>query len=192
MAGIRHPDPGTASGTATCQAATCTAMGASSGCGPGRRGHRHRCACQHRHDTPDIPRRRQRDRCQRTRPAARHPHRHADRPHSHRAARTRAVHPCRRGLCRRRHRRELGRDLRRLGPDYRNDRLPRQPADRPPHRIRHRHPASQHPPVSPGSRPHRAPWQASTSAMTCGYYRTSSPVTALPMMMRWISDVPSK
>jgi hypothetical protein len=31
-----------------------------------------------------------------------------------------------------------------------------------------------------------------TSAMTSGYYRTSSPVTALPMVMRWISDVPSK
>ena len=31
-----------------------------------------------------------------------------------------------------------------------------------------------------------------TSAMTNGYYRTSSPVTALPMIMRWISDVPSK
>src|SRR5258708_34052727 len=30
------------------------------------------------------------------------------------------------------------------------------------------------------------------SAMTCGYQRTSSPVTALPMIMRWISDVPSK
>jgi hypothetical protein len=30
------------------------------------------------------------------------------------------------------------------------------------------------------------------SAMTCGYYRTSSAVTALPMIMRWISDVPSK
>jgi hypothetical protein len=28
--------------------------------------------------------------------------------------------------------------------------------------------------------------------MTCGYYRTSSPVTALPMIMRWISEVPSK
>jgi hypothetical protein len=28
--------------------------------------------------------------------------------------------------------------------------------------------------------------------MTCGYYLTSSPVTALPMIMRWISDVPSK
>jgi hypothetical protein len=28
--------------------------------------------------------------------------------------------------------------------------------------------------------------------MTCGYYRTSSPVTALPMIIRWISDVPSK
>lgn len=27
--------------------------------------------------------------------------------------------------------------------------------------------------------------------MTCGYYRTSSPVTALPMIMRWISLVPS-
>ena len=31
-----------------------------------------------------------------------------------------------------------------------------------------------------------------TSATTSGYYRTSSPVTALPMIMRWISDVPSK
>ncbi len=31
-----------------------------------------------------------------------------------------------------------------------------------------------------------------TSAMTCGYHRTSSPVTARPMIMRWISDVPSK
>jgi hypothetical protein len=28
--------------------------------------------------------------------------------------------------------------------------------------------------------------------MACGYYRTLSPVTALPMIMRWISDVPSK
>jgi hypothetical protein len=28
--------------------------------------------------------------------------------------------------------------------------------------------------------------------MTCGYYRTSSPVTALPIIMRWNSDVPSK
>ena len=28
--------------------------------------------------------------------------------------------------------------------------------------------------------------------MTSGYYRTSSPVTALPMIMRWISLVPSK
>jgi hypothetical protein len=28
--------------------------------------------------------------------------------------------------------------------------------------------------------------------MTSGYYRTSSPVTALPMIVRWISDVPSK
>jgi Metallo-beta-lactamase superfamily len=36
------------------------------------------------------------------------------------------------------------------------------------------------------------PFKIRTSAMTCGYYRTSSPVTALPMIMRWISDVPSK
>jgi hypothetical protein len=36
------------------------------------------------------------------------------------------------------------------------------------------------------------PFWARTSAMTGGYYRTSSPVTALPMIMRWISDVPSK
>jgi hypothetical protein len=36
------------------------------------------------------------------------------------------------------------------------------------------------------------PSKIRTSAMTCGYYRTSSPVTALPMIMRWISDVPSK
>jgi hypothetical protein len=28
--------------------------------------------------------------------------------------------------------------------------------------------------------------------MTSGYYRTSRPVTALPMITRWISDVPSK
>src|SRR5215469_13050355 len=28
--------------------------------------------------------------------------------------------------------------------------------------------------------------------MTGGYYRTSSPVTALPMITRWIFDVPSK
>jgi hypothetical protein len=28
--------------------------------------------------------------------------------------------------------------------------------------------------------------------MTCDYQRTLSPVTALPMIMRWISDVPSK
>jgi hypothetical protein len=27
---------------------------------------------------------------------------------------------------------------------------------------------------------------------TCGYQRMSSPVTALPMIIRWISDVPSK
>ena len=31
-----------------------------------------------------------------------------------------------------------------------------------------------------------------TSALTCGNYRTSSRVTALPMITRWISDVPSK
>ncbi len=36
------------------------------------------------------------------------------------------------------------------------------------------------------------PFKIRTSAMTCGYYRTLSPVTALPMIMRWISDVPSK
>jgi hypothetical protein len=36
------------------------------------------------------------------------------------------------------------------------------------------------------------PSKIRTSAMTSGYYRTSSPVTALPMIMRWISDVPSK
>jgi hypothetical protein len=30
------------------------------------------------------------------------------------------------------------------------------------------------------------------SAMTCGCYRTSSPVRALPMIRRWISEVPSK
>jgi hypothetical protein len=29
-----------------------------------------------------------------------------------------------------------------------------------------------------------------TSAMTCGYYRTLSPVMALPMIIRWISEVP--
>ena len=34
--------------------------------------------------------------------------------------------------------------------------------------------------------------QPRISAMTSGYYRTSSPVTALPMIIRWISDVPSK
>jgi len=28
--------------------------------------------------------------------------------------------------------------------------------------------------------------------MTSGYYRTPSPVTVLAMIMRWISDVPSK
>ncbi len=31
-----------------------------------------------------------------------------------------------------------------------------------------------------------------TSALNCWYYRTSSPVTARAMIMRWISDVPSK
>ena len=36
------------------------------------------------------------------------------------------------------------------------------------------------------------PFKIRTSATTSGYYRTSSPVTALPMIMRWISDVPSK
>jgi hypothetical protein len=36
------------------------------------------------------------------------------------------------------------------------------------------------------------PFKIRTSAMTCGYHRTSRPVTALPMIMRWISDVPSK
>lgn len=36
------------------------------------------------------------------------------------------------------------------------------------------------------------PFRIRTSAMTSGYYRTSSPVTALPMIIRWISDVPSK
>ncbi len=29
-------------------------------------------------------------------------------------------------------------------------------------------------------------------AVTRGYYRTLSPVTALPIIIRWISDVPSK
>jgi hypothetical protein len=37
-----------------------------------------------------------------------------------------------------------------------------------------------------------APFGPRITAMTCAYYRTSSPVTALPMIMRWISDVPSK
>jgi hypothetical protein len=37
-----------------------------------------------------------------------------------------------------------------------------------------------------------APFKIRISAMTSGYYRTSSPVTALPMITRWISDVPSK
>ena len=30
------------------------------------------------------------------------------------------------------------------------------------------------------------------TATTCGYYRTSSRVTAQPIIMRWISLVPSK
>jgi hypothetical protein len=30
------------------------------------------------------------------------------------------------------------------------------------------------------------------TATTCGYYRTSSRVTARPIIMRWISLVPSK
>jgi hypothetical protein len=34
--------------------------------------------------------------------------------------------------------------------------------------------------------------QTPTTAVTCGYYRTSSPVTARPMIIRWISEVPSK
>ena len=44
----------------------------------------------------------------------------------------------------------------------------------------------QTPPLSPSGRPR-------INAMTSGYYdyRTSSPVTALPMIMCWISDVPS-
>jgi hypothetical protein len=37
-----------------------------------------------------------------------------------------------------------------------------------------------------------SPFRPRIGAMTCGYYRTSSPVTALAMIMRWISDVPSK
>jgi hypothetical protein len=36
------------------------------------------------------------------------------------------------------------------------------------------------------------PFRPRISAMTSGYQRTSSPVTALPMIMRWISEVPSK
>jgi hypothetical protein len=36
------------------------------------------------------------------------------------------------------------------------------------------------------------PFKFRTSAKICGYYRTSSPVTALPIITRWISDVPSK
>jgi hypothetical protein len=37
-----------------------------------------------------------------------------------------------------------------------------------------------------------APSRPSISVTTCGYQRTSSPVTALPMIRRWISEVPSK
>jgi hypothetical protein len=44
----------------------------------------------------------------------------------------------------------------------------------------------------PGPRDVSPPFQIRTNAMTCGYYRTSSPVAALPMIMRWISEVPSK
>jgi hypothetical protein len=36
------------------------------------------------------------------------------------------------------------------------------------------------------------PFKIRTSAMTSGYYRTSSPVAARPMIRRWISEVPSK
>ena len=32
----------------------------------------------------------------------------------------------------------------------------------------------------------------SSSALTCGYYRTGRPVMARPMIIRWISEVPSK
>jgi hypothetical protein len=38
----------------------------------------------------------------------------------------------------------------------------------------------------------RPPYRPRISAVTCGYHRTSSPVTALPMITRWISEVPSK
>jgi hypothetical protein len=40
--------------------------------------------------------------------------------------------------------------------------------------------------------PVHAARQARISAMSCGYYRTSRPVTVLPMIMRGISDAPSK
>jgi hypothetical protein len=36
------------------------------------------------------------------------------------------------------------------------------------------------------------PLEIRASSMTRGYQRTFSPVTALPMIMRWISEVPSK
>jgi len=38
----------------------------------------------------------------------------------------------------------------------------------------------------------RGPSKIRTSGMTNGCYRTSSPATALPMITRWISEVPSK
>jgi hypothetical protein len=37
-----------------------------------------------------------------------------------------------------------------------------------------------------------APTRRERAVMTCGYYRTSSPVTAFPIIRRWISDMPSK
>jgi hypothetical protein len=33
---------------------------------------------------------------------------------------------------------------------------------------------------------------ATIGTSSCCHYRTFSPVTALPMIMRWISDMPSK
>ena len=38
----------------------------------------------------------------------------------------------------------------------------------------------------------RTPFRPHVSATTCGYYRTSSPVTAFPMITRWIFDRPKK
>src|SRR5215469_17130701 len=38
----------------------------------------------------------------------------------------------------------------------------------------------------------QTPFTPSMVAMTCRYYRTSSTATALPIIMHWISDVPSK